>query len=275
MTAEEFKKLQKTELEILKEFDRVCREKHLKYSLYAGTLIGAVRHQGFIPWDDDIDVCMPRKDYDQFISIWNDTASEQYLIQNHKLAEGFRQSFTKIFKNHTTLLYSENPTSGIHHGINIDIFPVDRLPNGVLQRILFFTRCMRYQLYIREYVPQKSNWAVRLCCKMILFFQSKAKRNARIDKLLGFISKADDDTDCPLILIETMRTLKRIYPADLFDNLIEMSFEDGKFMVFENFHDKLRIDFGDYMTLPPLEEREPPHKAYLLDFTRNYEELKI
>jgi len=108
------RKLQLTQLEILKVFDRFCREHDLKYSLYAGSLLGAVRHQGFIPWDDDLDVCMPRADYDRFIQCWTEKPVEGYVLQNKENSRYFVQSFTKLRKDHTTFL--QNKREGERHG---------------------------------------------------------------------------------------------------------------------------------------------------------------
>ena len=98
------RQLQLTQLSILKVIDKLCRKWEIRYSLYAGTLLGAVRHSGFIPWDDDLDICMAREEYDRFLAAWEKEPPEGYLLQNKKNTPAFTQSFTKIRKDHTAFL---------------------------------------------------------------------------------------------------------------------------------------------------------------------------
>ena len=95
------RRLQLTELEILKVVDKVCRDNKIDYSLYAGTLLGAVRHKGFIPWDDDLDICLTRENYNRFIKIWNANPPKGYILQNKENTPDFSQTFTKIRKDNT------------------------------------------------------------------------------------------------------------------------------------------------------------------------------
>ena len=108
------RKLQLTQLDILKVFDKFCREHDLHYSLYAGSLLGAVRHKGFIPWDDDLDVCMSRADYDRLIALWEQAQPKGYILQNKENSPNFWQSFSKIRKDHTTFLQGQREVSHWH-----------------------------------------------------------------------------------------------------------------------------------------------------------------
>lgn len=269
-----FRQLQLTQLEILDVFDEFCRNNKLKYSLYAGSLIGAVRHKGFIPWDDDIDICMPRDDYDVFLKKWKKYVSEQeYYLCNYNINRRFGQSFTKIYKNNTTLIYSLEQYSDIPTGINIDVFPVDRWPNGKIKRMLFILRCMYYHLLLRKYPPKDSSFFVIFVCNLLLKIRDPKKDDKRINELLTKITKCNHDNNCEAVFIETMRTLKRVYPKDIFDELIDVEFEGGKYMSVKKWDEALTIDFGDYMKMPPKEERFPPHQVTLVDFENNYEDI--
>ena len=143
------RKVQLTELEILKTVDKICRENNIKYSLCGGTLLGAVRHKGFIPWDDDIDIAMRRDDYNRFLSLWEQSHPDGYLLQNKSNTPNFSQTFSKIRKDKTTFLQFKNEAGMYHTGIFIDIFPFDRITNNWIKKKLFYFRCTKYLIYTR------------------------------------------------------------------------------------------------------------------------------
>lgn len=116
--------LQKCQLEILKEFIRVCTKHHLQYYLVGGTCLGAVRHQGFIPWDDDIDVAMPRKDYDLFITM-QDQMKPPYFIQTYRSDPNYIYNYAKVRDSSTTFIENYFACHQINHGVWIDVFPLD------------------------------------------------------------------------------------------------------------------------------------------------------
>ena len=120
----DLKKIHDVELEILGEVHKFCIKHKIRYSLYCGTMLGAVRHGGFIPWDDDIDICMLRDDYNRFIKLWSESNNQDYIIQNKENQALFTQSFTKIRKNHTAFLQPYDIAGQYHTGIFIDILPI-------------------------------------------------------------------------------------------------------------------------------------------------------
>lgn len=266
--------LQLTQLEILKVFDKFCREHDLKYSLYAGSLLGAVRHQGFIPWDDDLDVCMDRADYDRFLELWQRGPVEGYVLQNKENSKYFDQSFTKLRKDHTTFLQDEWEIGNHHTGIFLDIFPIDRMPGGRWNRTVFKARCMVYQLLTREFVPKKGNALVRFGSSVILKCIPAAKRPRLRRELLKNITKYNEDPTLERIFIETVGSLRKTYAPDLADRFVKLPFEDGEFWCFEGWHEHLKTMFGDYMTPPPESERAWQHHPIIIDFEHNYEELE-
>lgn len=267
------RQLQLTQLEILSVFDQFCRAHDLKYSLYAGSLLGAVRHKGFIPWDDDLDVCMLRVDYERLLSLWEQDRPEGFVLQNKENSPAFSQSFTKIRKDHTTFLQDETEAERYHTGIFLDVFPIDRIPNGKLNRLIFKWNCMKYQLLTREFVPPKESAVVRLGSSMMLAFYPKRSRAATRQKLLKKITKYNDRFDLETVAIETMASLRKPFAADMADAYVDLPFEDGAFMCFAGWDDHLRRKFGDYMQLPPMEERAWKHHPIVIDFEHNYEEL--
>lgn len=265
--------LQCTQLELLKVFDRFCREHDLHYSLYAGTLLGAVRHKAFIPWDDDLDVCMSRTEYDRFIALWSENPHPGYILQNKENTPAFSQSFTKLRKDHTTFLQNIEEANTYHTGIFIDIFPIDRIPSGKVSRCIFKWNCMKYQLFTREHTPSRSRAPIRFACSLILLFTPKQQRAAARQKFLKAITQYDSVRTFDTIAIEVMSTINCPLAADMLSNYTYLLFEDAEFMCFAGWDEYLHRKYGDYMQLPLEKDRIWKHHPLLIDFKHNYEEL--
>lgn len=265
-------RLRDIQLEILEIIDSLCRENNLHYSLYAGTLLGAVRHQGFIPWDDDLDVCMPRDDYEKFLYLWEDKDHPGFILQNKNNTPSFTQSFSKIRKDHTAYLQYEWEKGRYHTGIFVDIFPVDRCPESFLKQKRFQWQCMKYQLYTREFVPPKSSLLIKIVSKAFLILTSPNKRQKYRGVFEHKLMDIYSHNDLPIIFIESMSTLRLVYPNDLLKDYIDMSFEKKEYQCIARWDEYLKLKYGDYMTLPPKEERIWKHNQLIIDFDHNYEE---
>ena len=129
MSSYNIKDLQNVELEILLEVDRICKKHGVKYFLVSGTLLGAVRHKGFIPWDDDIDICMPVSDYRKFCKIAQEELGENFFFQSYE-TDFYDRWFAKIRKNNTTCIEKVYENSRLHQGVWIDIFPLIGVKNN-------------------------------------------------------------------------------------------------------------------------------------------------
>ena len=260
---ETLRRLQLEQLAMLKLLDRFCRRHQIHYSLYAGTLLGAVRHGGFIPWDDDLDVCMPRADYDRFLTLWD---QEGYLLQNKDNTPAFTQSFTKLRKLGTTFLTPEDQGRGYHTGIFLDIFPVDRHPGGGF----FLPQVMLYQLLVREFVPPAQPLPIRLTAGALLKLIPAGRREALRRFLLGRIT-ARRDPKLSRVTIETLDAARQRYSPELMDRFVELPFEDGLFPCVADWDQLLRVKYGDYTQLPPPSERTWKHRPLVIDFDREWE----
>ena len=267
------KQLWITEQEILDVIDKVCVENGLRYSLGYGTLLGAVRHGGFIPWDDDIDVMMPREDYERLIKIWPSAAPGGYLLETERMFDDYVNNFLKIRKDHTTYLQFESERKTSHHtGIFVDIFPADRRAPGPISRRLQKICFAVNLLYNRGYAQKGGRTA--FVQRLLLSFVPK-QYHRRLSNWAGEKSrKWTDNTTCELVFPCTIRDCSRFYPADLFNHLEKIPFNGKEYCAFRERDLFLRTRYGDYMELPPEDERVWKHYPILVDFQRNYEELE-
>lgn len=261
------------EQEILDVIHKVCTENHLRYSLAYGTLIGAVRHGGFIPWDDDIDIMMPREDYEKLLSIWNDVAPRGYILQNTRTEPDFTQNFTKIRKDHTTFLHGLEEGKMMHHkGIFVDIFPGDRVAPKKLSRNLQYIACAINLLYSRCFTSGADG--VMGAVERFLLRTPRKNYTKYRDKAERFIRRWSARTDCQYVFPSTIGSACKYYPADLFDNLTTIPFNGKEYCCVADTDTTLRVEYGDYMQLPPKEDRVWKHHPIIIDFEHNYDELQ-
>ena len=150
----EIKDVQRVELDILIKVARLCEERGLTYFIESGTALGAVRHGGFIPWDDDIDIGMPRQDYEKFLDIAQKELGDEYFVQTRETDPNAPFSFAKVRKNGTTFIEWNKRNIKMHHGIYIDIFPYDGLPiDGLDEHI---DKCLKLnKLQFKKYIPDR------------------------------------------------------------------------------------------------------------------------
>ena len=266
--------IQAVELEILDEIHRVCSENGLRYSLAYGTLLGAVRHKGFIPWDDDIDIMMPREDYDRLREIWSAKAKDGFILQDETIFEDYMNTFAKVRKDHTTFLqFNCERTCSYHTGFFVDIFPVDRKASEGLPEKLQFAFYAVYLLFNRGY-PSKKGGLTSLGERILLGIVPK-KCYRKLSLAAGrFGRRWNGRRDAAMIAPNTLHCCRLFYPSDAFDRLTTMEFCEKRFCVFQDYDMILRIEFGDYMKLPPEEERVWSHHPLLVSFDQNYQEIK-
>lgn len=270
----ELKDIWQVELEILDEIDRVCKENGLRYSLGYGTLLGAVRHGGFIPWDDDIDIMMPRKDYDRLRMIWNEQAKAGFLLQDETMFDDYMNNFAKVRKDHTTFLQFESErTCKYHTGFFVDIFPGDRIaPVGIQRRIQYAALALNL-LYNRSYTSGAGGF--RGFAEKVLLKLVPKKYHAKVSIACGkFAQRWNKNEEAELFFPNAAAAILHLYPSKAFDTLEKRLFEGKYYSAFRDYDTILRIEFDDYMQLPPEEERVWKHYPLLVDFEHNYDELR-
>ena len=268
------KKIQKKQLKILLEFDRICDKHDIKYILFAGTLLGAVRHNGFIPWDDDIDVALLRKDYKKFIQVCKNDLKENYFLQTFNSDREYNKQFAKLRENNTTYLEKNMSECNIHHGLFIDIFPLDNVkPNTLLGK---FQQKSCYFLYAFETIRIKKNCnninnLIKQYLALILHFITllipETISNRVYYYLLNFFNKKNTKYISHLTNNPTKKKFHRfLIEKQELDEIIFSNFEGYKFPIPKNYNKILKKIYNDYMSYPPKEEQKPRH---------NINEIKI
>ena len=258
--------VQSIDFDMLQVVHNICERHNISYWLEAGTLLGAIRHKGFIPWDDDLDIRMTRDNYDKFLTVWDEIKPVGYELQNKENTPNFPQSFSKIRKNNTTFIQHDWEKGMYNTGIFIDIFPLDRIPKKRLQKNLFLFRSYKYLIYTRESLYSEENGLIRFAISVLMKLTSHKHRMKYRKKYIEYVKKINLDTSLNCIGIEIPSCLNIEYSHDIANEYIEMSFENIKFMCFKKWDEYLGKIYGDYMSLPPENERVWKHHPVLLEF---------
>jgi len=253
------RQLQKTELEILTELDRVCRKHKLRYYIVGGTLIGAARTGGFIPWDDDIDVSMPREDFDKLLTL-KDEFSDEFFLQTHKTEKDCYFFYAKLRKNGTYFGEDKFEHTGIHKGIFMDIFPLDYISDkGIIQKL-----CFKSFSLINAFICSKKKTSEFLYKNMSLPFIVTFRIIQCIlplpllyglRSLIAKLTKALSNKRLVASLAGFHGYPKEIAPFELWAEGTDIDFEGKTVRAPKEYKKLLNHMFGDYMQLPPVEER--------------------
>lgn len=256
------REMQEIELNILKKVHSFCIENGIKYYLTYGTLIGAIRHDGFIPWDDDIDIIMLRDQYDRFLRLFPEKADEMglFLASPYSSDHYYPHEYSKVCDSSTILIERMSKIDS-NLGVYIDVFPLDNVPDGKIQSRIFHlkTRLFRRLLnaantnlstddYTKHYNASKQvmikllhavpiRWTFNRYEKMVHQYKCKKSR---------YVMQLESDSGA-------------IHEKNWFNKTILHKFEDGEFCIPEQYDPFLRHLYGDYMKLPPADQQIPHH----------------
>lgn len=260
---------QKALLTLLEEFDRVCNLLKIPYVLFAGTMLGAVRHKGIIPWDDDLDILMMRGDYNRFLNEAETVLNKDRFFLQKEFSEHWPMFFSKLRLNNTACIEKYHPKdSETHQGIYIDLFPCDNAFNNGFGRKLQFLASkvvIAKSLSKRGYETDSKKKKAFIClCKILprsLFLKLTRCGSEQSEYVHTFLGAASSFQ-------------KNIYSRKCFDEIIEFEFEGRAYPISAKYDELLTTMYGDYMELPPPEERTVKQHAVLVDLERSYEEYK-
>lgn len=260
--------IKRVQIAMLKEFIRICQEYSLSYCAIYGTLLGAIRHKGYIPWDDDLDIAMPRVDYDRFLEVAPSILAEEYFLQTPESDEGcFYGGYCKLRDSRTTAFEKRNEGNECNQGIWIDIFPLDEVLKDEKERELQKKRIQHYQrlLYKKSYPFKRVLWDIseeeeKYCQKTADLFERQELCNALHDALAGFGSRVNGKLAVMSRYMGSEDPLE--YDAAEFEFLIPAVFEDMEINIPSGYENILKNEYGDdYLLYPAPEERKPHHEA--------------
>lgn len=271
MRDSEIIKLHKVQLNMALEVKRICEKHSINYFIIAGTLLGAVRHKGFIPWDDDMDLGMLREDYEKFVKVSEKELNKEYFLQSWDTDKHFGLPIIKIRKNNTLFIEKNSANIPMHQGIYIDIFPFDNVPNNSNKKKLqnIYTYIYKRLIFAKlGYILWTNENRIK---KTIYYFIKIISKLYTIEKLKFLLEKEmkkynNHKTNLVVTFGGAYGYKKETINRAWIDELEEIYFHNKAFMSFKKSEEYLRYFYGDYMTLPPMDKRENRHGIVKIEF---------
>ena len=274
-TPETLRKLQLKELDTLVYFKEFCDKNNLLFYLCGGCCIGSLRTGGFIPWDDDIDILMPRDDYEKLYKLWDNDKHERFklLRTDEKIFTG--NIFTTIVDTETTCVKANQAHLDIPFGIMMDIFPIDGCPKGKFKRTMQKLNAMIYSLLLAQIVPENHGGIMALGSKFLLSIVKSPKAREKKWRNAERRMSKYKISDCEYItqLCEGVHSMQPEYPKEWFASAVYREFEGLQMPIPVGYDPYLKKAFGDYMTPPPEDKQKPHHDMILVDTERSYKEV--
>lgn len=267
-TPASLRELQLAQLDMLRFFKEFCEKNDITFYFIGGGLIGALRNGGFIPWDDDIDVLLPRSDYERLIRLWQAQYPDgrfRLLVTDGKMFTG--NIFATVTDTAHTMVKANQTDVDIPHGLVIDVFPLDVCPDGRFARKMQYFWTMLYSLFMAQIVPENHGGMIAFGSRLLLgIFRGKKIR----EKLWRLGEKhmkkyRREDNQYMTELCSGPHWMKIKYPKHIYDGTDYVTFEGIRLPVAKGYREYLTLVFGDYMTPPPKEQQVPHHDIAYLD----------
>ena len=270
LESEELRRLQLIELELLKAVIAVCDELNLKYYVLGGTMLGAVRHKGFIPWDDDIDVGMPRADYEKFLEKAPELLPGRFFLQSYRADEEYYANIAKLRCVDTTFVERPSRELRICHGVFIDVFPLDNYPSSGISKLWYKIRNKALSARIgKAFIWDKNPNMLKELLKQPLFIiwpDVKQAVAARERLFASFPYNGMIANYCG------QWGEKEIVPAEWYGEGCDLEFEGLTVKAPKEYHKWLTQVYGNYMQLPSEKDRVGHHDTAIFDLDKPYTE---
>lgn len=256
--------LRSLQMQIMDCIDDFCKKNHLSYSLAGGTLIGAIRHKGYIPWDDDIDIYMPRRDYDKFLKTF-DGFNPRYKTYEWHTCPGMHVLFAKVGDCQTLL---SEQGSMQDYGVYVDVFPLDGVSPSERVRSLVFK--LKTAIYILSHgksqvFPKGKKWKYKLRWLLARLWPLSRRQSFKLIERL--VSRWPESSDVTNLVSMGTSNPQDHFALDLFSPTVSSPFEDREYQIMRGYDEYLTKRFGHYMQLPPESQRIQAHDliAYMKD----------
>ena len=268
LTPELLRELQLKQLDMLCYFRDFCKENGLTFYLIGGGLIGALRDGGFVPWDDDVDVMLPRADYEKLPKLWKEKHADgrfRLLKTDDEVFTG--NIFTTITDTNYTMVKANQTDVDIPHGLVLDVFPLDVCPDGRFARKMQYVWTMLYSLFLAQIVPENHGGMLGFGSRVLLGIFRGDKIRRRIWRCCErHMSKYKlSENKCVTELCSGPHWMKIEYPKRIYEGCDTVTFEGLEMPCMKGYDEYLTMVFGDYMTPPPKEEQVPHHDIAYLD----------
>ena len=267
----DIKSVQLQILNTMKFVDGLCREHGIVYYIMGGTALGAVRHGGFIPWDDDLDIFMTPDQYKKFKTVFENTKNEQFVLQEWRTDRKYLE-YAKVRMNGTTFI-EENfkDRKDMHHGIYVDIMILHKVTeNKFIQKIVYYESkfVTLYGLSQRNWNPKSKSQKIVL--NSLKFIPCKLMARIAYSHIYRYDDRKDNYKYCYWITPAKFRN--GLFDKTFFEKPIDIPFEDTNLLGSEKIKEYLGYRYGDYMKLPSEEQRKAAVHAYVFDTEKNYTE---
>lgn len=264
-------------LEILLYFKSFCEENDLHFVLAGGTCLGAQRHQGFIPWDDDVDVFMLRDDYEKLGELWAQKAdTERYSCVRSNRRYNIHHTATEIKDNHTTFINKHSAALDINQGLMIDVIPLDAIAPTRWGQVWQTIYAMLYCCFNFQRLPEHKSRLTYYGTKVALGVIRSPKLRYTIWKFAEKrLSQYPLEDGCMVASFgEGTAIMRQHFPLEWFRDVSYLPFEGQDMPVAKDYDEYLRISYGDYHVLPPEEEQVCRHDTVFIDLNNGYEKYK-
>lgn len=264
---DELKQIQEIQIELISEVDRICKKNGIHYNMVGGTMLGAIRHQGHIPWDDDADIGFLRREYEKFRrACKTDLDTSRFYMQDFRDTKGYRWGYGKLRRKDTKFLRLGQEDMPYEQGIFIDLMPFDPVPDGCIERRIHFFKCFIFRKMFWSEIgkSQEKNTLYRLCYKVLNLLPEKIVKK----QYLKFIKK-NAKKKTKLVRILTFPTPKKCYGYEKrwYTELSTYGFNRLELPGARDYDGYLKVKYGEYMQLPSEEKRivHPISELKLID----------